>query len=563
MVATRHTIPRGGNCWPSCPLIFTRPRNGEVGTLPDSEEQRRRAAPASIWNGWRGLFLVAVCLVSGMARSQEIHVDAQDTSAAESEYYRLVTLPLPNKVQCEAGAMTFLPDGRVALGTRIGDIWIGTGLLDEPATPKWSRFASGLHEVLGLAYKDGAFYATQRPEVTRITDTKGTGRGDLFETVSDGWGIKGDYHEFAFGSKFDRDGNLWVLLCLTGSFTSDSPFRGWAMRITPEGKMIPTCDGIRSPSGVGFNAKGEVFYTDQQGSWNGTCPLRQLIPGEFEGNPEGLKWFDDPQTAPLIEAAGIPRPPQPHGGNEARLVEEAKRIPELHPPAVYFPYYKLGQSSTGILCDLTDGKFGPFQEQLFVGDLTHSMVMRVFLEKVNGRYQGAAFPFRRGFDSGNIALEYAPDGSMFVFGSNRGWGCVGPKPFALQRLVWTGKTPFEIKEMRAKPDGFDLQFTQPVDPKTAALPASYQLETYTYIYHADYGSPEVDKTVPTVRSVTVSSDGLSARLLIDGLVEGHVHEIHLLGVRSAEGKALLHDVAYYTLNALPKATEPVMAAAGR
>ena len=111
---------------------------------------------------------------------------------------------------------------------------------------------------------------------------------------------------------------------------------------------------------------------------------------------------------------------------------------------MYFPYYKLGQCSTGILCDLTGGKFGPFQEQLFVGDLTHSMVMRVFLEKVNGRYQGVAFPFRRGFDSGNVALEYAPDGSMFVFGSNRGWGCVGPKPFALQRLVWTGKIPFEV-----------------------------------------------------------------------------------------------------------------------
>lgn len=483
------------------------------------------------------------------ARAQEIHVYANDTSAAESEYYRLETIPLPNKVQCEAGSMCFLPDGRVALGTRTGDLWIGSNVLAEPAAPKWSLFASGLHEVLGLAYKDHAFYATQRPEVTRISDSKGTGRADTFETVCGDWGIKGDYHEFAFGSKFDRDGNLWVLLCLTGSFTSESPFRGWALRITPDGKMIPTCDGIRSPSGIGFNAKGEIFYTDQQGSWNGTCPLRQLIPGEFEGNPEGLKWFDDPRTAPLIQAAGIPRPPQPH--SNSRLVEEAKRIPELHPPAVYFPYYKLGQSSTGILCDLTDGKFGPFGEQLFVGDLTHSMVMRVFLEKVKGRYQGVAFPFRRGFASGNVALEYAPDGSMFVFGSNRGWGCVGPKEFALQRLVWTGKVPFEVKEMRAEPDGFELRFTQPVDPQTAAATDSYNLESYTYIYRSDYGSPEVDKTRPLVRSVTVAPDRLSARLLIDGLVEGHIHEIHYPGVRSAEGKPLLHDVAYYTLNALP------------
>lgn len=496
-----------------------------------------------------GALALALLLAPAVTRAQEIHVYANDTSAAESEYYRLVTLPLPRKVQCEAGAMCFLPDGRVALGTRIGDLWIGDNVLSEPAEPKWSLFASGLHEILGLAYKDGAFYATQRPEVTRITDTKGTGRADLFETVSDGWGIKGDYHEFAFGSKFDSVGNLWVLLCLTGSNVSESPFRGWAMRITPDGKTIPTCTGIRSPSGIGFNAKGEVFYTDQQGNWNGTCPLRQLIPGEFEGNPEGLKWFDDPRTAPLIQAAGVPRPPQPV--SNTRLVDQAKRIPELHPPAVYFPYYKLGQSATGILCDTTGGKFGPFGEQLFVGDLTHSMVMRVFLEKVRGRYQGAAFPFRRGFDSGNVALEYAPDGSMFVFGSNRGWGSVGSKPFALQRLVWTGKTPFEVREIHAKPDGFELDFTQPVDPKTVSAPGSYQLESYTYIYRPDYGSPEVDKTVPTVRSVAVAPDGLSAHLIVDGLVEGHVHEIHYPGIRSADGKPLLHDVAYYTLNALP------------
>ena len=35
----------------------------------------------------------------------------------------------------------------------------------------------------------------------------------------------------------------------------------------------------------------------------------------------------------------------------------------------------------------------------------------------------------------------------------------------------------------------------------------------------------------------------------------HVHEIHFPGVRSAEGKPRLHDVAHYTLNALPPAAE--------
>jgi hypothetical protein len=44
---------------------------------------------------------------------------------------------------------------------------------------------------------------------------------------------------------------------------------------------------------------------------------------------------------------------------------------------------------------------------------------------------------------------------------------------------------------------------------------------------------------------------MSARVIIDGLVEGHIHELHLTGVRSNTGESLLHDAAYYTLNKIP------------
>ena len=155
-------------------------------------------------------------------------------------------------------------------------------------------------------------------------------------------------------------------------------------------------------------------------------------------------------------------PQKPLSGS--RMMVEAKKIPQLKPPAVYFPYPKMGQSASGISCDFTAGKFGPFKDQLFVGDQTHSTVMRVSLEKVNGRYQGACYPFREGFDSGDLALEMAPDGTLFVQGTDRGWGARGGKPFALQKLNWTGKVPFEIHEMRAHNDGFELTFTEPVDP---------------------------------------------------------------------------------------------------
>ena len=482
---------------------------------------------------------------------------APEKADREAEYYRIITIPTPTltgqPVTMEAGALLMLGPDKLACASRLGDIWIAEGVMSDAPLPKWTRFASGLHEVLGLAQrpgdKEGWIYCTQRGEVTRMRDSNADGRADIFETVSSGWGISGDYHEYAFGSKFDREGNMWIVLCLTGSFDSNTTYRGWCLRVTPDGKIIPTNSGIRSPGGIGFNAAGDAFFTDNQGPWNGACKLQWLKPGAFVGHPGGNKWFDHPETKDAIAAAGVPKPKQPK--SKSRLYLEAKEIPELLPPAVYFPYPKMGQSAGGFACDQTDGKFGPFREQLFVGDQTHSTVMRVALEKVNGNYQGACFPFRKGFDSGSLSLDYAPDGSLFVYGTDRGWGARGGKPYALQRLVWTGKVPFEIQEMRARSDGFELSFTEPVDAATAADLASYRLETYTYIYQSDYGSPEVDATKPVIKGATVSADRRKVRLVVEGLQIGHVHELHAPGVKNERGANLLHDAAYYTLFALP------------
>lgn len=458
----------------------------------------------------------------------------------EADYYRLIPFDIPPHINLEAGGIELMPDGRLAVSTRRGDIYlIDEPFADPPDNVRWAPFARGLHEVLGIHAVGDWLYATQRGELTRLKDGNSDGQADLFETVNDDWEITGDYHEYAFGSPPDAEGNIWVVLCLTGSFDSNAPYRGWCVRITPDGKLLPTCSGIRSPGGIAMNAVGDVFYTDNQGPWNGTSSLKHLKPGSFQGHPGGNKWYE------ITGGAIGPRPADPQ--SESRMMVEAKKIPELEPPAVYFPYQKMGQSASGIACDVTGGKFGPFEGQLFVGDQTHSTVMRVFLEQVNGHYQGVCFPFRAGFGSGSLSLKLTNNG-LFVGGTNRGWGSRGNKPYALDRLVWTGKVPFEVHEMRAKPDGFELTFTHEVDAKSVADIASYELQTYTYIYQASYGSPEIDHTKPTITRVVVAPDNRSLRLYVDGLQEGHVHELHMAGIRSADGLPLLHDVGYYTLN---------------
>lgn len=475
----------------------------------------------------------------------------------ESDYYTITSFETPKETAMEVGAIELLPGGKLALGTRRGEIWIVIGA--DSASPKYQLFASGQHEVLGLAWKDDALFITNRYEVARLKDEDGDGRADSFKTVSDKWGVSGDYHEYAFGSRFDKNGDIWVVLCLTGSFSSKVPFRGWCVRVNSDGKFTPTCSGIRSPGGIGFDADGEVYYTDNQGPWHGSSTLQHLVPGSFQGHPGGNEWY---AKAPNMGPRPIDPIPEAFQGDRKRgdktphvdpdrMVNERARIKQLVPPAIYMVHGKIGNSSSFIVCDTSGGKFGPFQKQLFVADQSFSNISRVFLETVNGVKQGVVIPFRSGFKSGLIGGRMDDEGRLYAGGSDRGWGARGGQPYCFERLDWTGKVPFEIHEMRAKTDGFELTFTQPVDAKTAGDSASYSMRQFTYAYREEYGGPEVDEKFPKIVSAKVGADGKSVRLIVDKLVKGDIHELHLDGVKNAGGEPLLHAIGYYTLNEIP------------
>jgi len=183
------------------------------------------------------------------------------------------------------------------------------------------------------------------------------------------------------------------------------------------------------------------------------------------------------------------------------------------------PYKKMGRSATDIQVIDAGGKFGPFDGQLLVGEFTNSAINRVFLEKIDGEYQGACFPFLSGFPSAVVRLSFAPDGSLFVGMTNRGWSSLGSRSYGLQRVRWDGKPAFAIKEMRAKPDGFELVFTEPVDPASATDPASWTMDSFTYLYSSAYGSDEIDPKSLVILSAEVSADGRTVRLRVEGLRE--------------------------------------------
>lgn len=502
-----------------------------------------------------------------------ISVAIAQESPKEEDYFKILRVPAPEGLLLEVGGLTMLPNGNLGVSTRRGDVFV----VENPtsARPYFRKFASGLHEALGLYYEDGAFYAAQRGELTKMTDTNGDDIADQYETVA-AWPLSAHYHEYSFGPKVASDGSFIVTTNVAFGDEewwrgeSRVPYRGWMLKIHRDGVIEPFATGMRSPAGIGI-LYGDIFYTENQGDYQGSGGLWHIEKGDFSGHPAGLRWshlpnspiemttgeFDkvvDPQKVKNENGRYI-KPENVVGEDFITLYEAKETLPEIKLPAVWFPYGVHGISTSEPIM-IPDNFWGPFAGQVLVGDQGQSKIMRVVLEKVNGQYQGASIDFRNGFQSGVLRMAFADDQSLFVGETNRGWGSAGDANEGLQRLVWNRELPFEMRTVKAKSDGFEIEFTKPVDLASAEDLTSYTVDSYIYKYFPVYGSPPVKNRSHEILGVEVSADRMKVRIAVKDLQQYHVHKISLTGVREAgNSHELIHPDAYYTLNQIPEGSK--------
>lgn len=525
---------------------------------------RSRAAPllggsrnrAAVTQRMVPLLAAAAFLTGPDAGAQDLLPSGPDPT----EYYRIEEVGLPAGVDPQLGGLDFLPDGRAFVAFHGGEVQ----LLD-PKTGRWSRFAEGLHEPLGvLAISDREILVMQKPELTRIVDENGDGTADLYEAFTDDFGFSGNYHEFAYGPVRDAEGNFYISLNdastgagiyeeVRGEFRSLSatreeteqrkfpnkmysvvPYRGWVLRVTPEGKVEPVAPGFRSPNGLLVDSAGRLFVSENQGDWVGTSALYRVREGHFYGHPVSLIWKDGWDRDPLALDP---------------LELDAMRTRAV----VQFPHQVMANSPTQPVI-IPDGTYEPFSGQMLVGEMDRLRIVRVMLDEVAGELQGAVVPFIDGtaLGQGNNRLAFAPDGSLWIGKTHLKW--VGGK--GLLRVVPTGKVPLDVLEMKLTPGGFDLHFTRPLDAALARDPASYRFRRYYYAYHPKYGSPQVDTTAVPVTEVRVSEDGRRVGLELAELDPGYLYEMDLSELAGAEGEPLLNSLVVYTVNRLVDGTEP-------
>ncbi|GAA3774279.1 hypothetical protein GCM10022225_72470 [Plantactinospora mayteni] len=438
----------------------------------------------------------------------------------------------PEGTQPQVTGMAFMPDGDLVISTwggtdnATGEVYVVDGVTGQtgPEQVTYRKFAEGLREPQGVAVVDGTVYVSQKHELTALRDTDGDGTADDRRTVAT-WPWGGNFHEFAFGLLY-RDGyfylNLSVAINLGGATTvpQPAPNRGTSIKVNARtGKITYVAGGLRTPNGIGWGPQGEVLVTDNQGGWLPASKLVEIKQGAFYNHyttPAG-PFDDNPVTRPIV----------------------------------WLPQNEIANSpSTPVLL-----KQGPYKGQLVVGDVTYGGLQRVFLEKIEGQYQGAVFRHTQGLESGINEVALGPDGALYVGGLGAGgnWGQEGKLSYGLQKLTPTGTSVFEVKQMRASHGGFELEYTEPLSAETAQeLADAYQVTQWRYGATSQYGGPKLDLETLDVTRAELSRDRRTVKLKIPGLKENRV--VHVRSPRpfsSAGGEELWNTEAWYTLNEIP------------
>lgn len=485
--------------------------------------------------------------------------------AAEwTDYFEFENIPMPAGIDSQVGALEFLKDGRMAVAFHRGEVMIYT-----PSSHSWSLFASGLQEPLGiLAEPDGSFLVMQRAELTRLRDTDGDGTADRYETVFDGFGMSGNYHEFAFGPVRDKDGSLFIALNLAsngapvrreirGTFSpvgelnreqmteggdwkslagkagrmySRVPWRGWILRLSADGKqMEPYACGLRSPDGLGFDSKGRLLVTDNQGDWRPTSPLFAVKLGDFLGHPASLVWRKD------------------WDGSNPQKISPATFAKLYSPAAGLFPYGELANSPTQPIPAPEGAVPADLVGQTIIGEMNQNTLVRVLDDEVGGAFQAGLVPFldNSPLGIGNHRLAFAPDGSLYVGKTGLSWaGSTG-----ITRVHWNGKPFFSLDRMKATPDGFVLGFSEPVDEtKLAAI----KLTCHTYPYTSRYGSKRFDEQTLKITRAELSNNNCDITLTCGPLKQAYLYQVDLAPLLAKSGNALMGKRASYHVAKVPQ-----------
>jgi len=390
------------------------------------------------------------------------------------------------------GGLDFLPNGDAALCTFEGEVWIVSGIGNNNGHVTWRRFASGLHQPLGLCVVGGKICVLGRDQITRLHDLNGDGEADFYECYCRAYKTPTGGHDFVTGMKRDAAGHFYLVSGSEGLVRTSPNLNSVAVLAT----------GFRNPNGVGLGPDGEIAVAVQEGDWTPASMVYEIVPEP--GVPPGHYGYRGP-----------------HPGPRGHL-----------PPLAYLPRGE--DNSCGGQCFVEGNRWAAPAGQLIHFSWGTGRAFLILRESIDGLAQGTVIPLPGEFRSGVHRGQFSPfDGQLYVVGM-AGWGTYTPYPGCFQRMRYTGGPVQLPAATEAHDNGILIRFAEPLDKPSAEDTSKYFAQEWDYHYSAAYGSDEYSVRSPDlsghdrlqITSAHVLPDGRSVFLEIPQLQPANNLHLH-------------------------------------
>ena len=448
------------------------------------------------------------------------------TSTFQGYVMDSITVPLKNAYNSwmRTSSLAFFPDGRLAVGTLPGDVWIVSGINDELDKVTWQRFAAGLYEPLGMKVVDGVLTAITRGRIVKLHDYNNDGEADFYEAFFNEVEPDKGWHAYNFDLEVGEDGSFYY--GRTGGFSQWS-VPGGVVKVSPDGKSSQVIGaGLRVPNGIGKLPDGRITLGDNQGTYVPASKISITSPDAFHGAGSWNKHGDKYDPEKIVQ------------------------------PIVYMPQ-ELDSSSGGQLWVKKDKRLGPLSGQYFHTSYGKAATMYVMMDKLENQIQGAVYSLPLKMESGTMRAAKSPlDGQIYYSGLT-GWQAGATQEGSIQRLRYTGKTGIYLTEAKARKNRLQLTFTEPVKPDSV-IRESFSASAWNYKWSKGYGSPQLKASDPETRgidelaidSLELSDDGRTLTVQIPKLIPCHNLKLDF-AVTGKNGSALSGPV-YFTIHELPE-----------
>lgn len=422
----------------------------------------------------------------------------------------VLTAPEPNPwlAQTRFTGLDFFADGRLAVCSWDGDVWI---VEENSPTLRWQRVASGLFQPLGLKIVSGKIHVTCRDQLAVLHDLNGDGETDYYECLNNDHQVTEHFHEFAMGLQTDAAGNFYYAKSGRHGLPAVVPQHGTLLKVSKDGSRTEIlANGFRAANGVCLNPDGSFVVTDQEGFWNPKNRINwvTLDPSgkpKFYGNMLGYTDVKDPSDA------------------------------AMEPPLCWITN-NFDRSPAELLW-VESKRWGPLDGSLLNLSYGYGKVFVVPHEKVGGLMQGGMIELPiPNFPTGVMRGRFHPaDGQLYLCGMFA-WAGNAVAPGGLYRLRATGQPMHLPTQLHATKTGLRLTFTDPLDPAGVDV-KNLKLKTWSLKRTANYGSAHYDEKPLAVRAAVLSPDGKTLTLDCPDIQPTWCMEIAYT-LRSASGKTV-------------------------